>query len=319
MEFLKVGNLELSKNECKASEAVLHDIQVLTKTELRNKYKGEASSHSNMKDRCNKGKGILDPRFEYFSCFLAQMGVRSKSKYTLDRINNQDKNYSPENCRWADKKTQNSNKGNNVFLTYNEMTQTIADWAKQTNQKSSKLYKRHSSGWTDEETITGIKKTLIDDIKSGTCWPEQKWDFWESRYQEYMSESKPYISRVGFLFDESKKLADMHSNRGLLYAEEYNPYEDNPNLNFKAETCQFQYEKFTKFYTLAKEYVLHDEKMKCFLTNFKNSKDIERKRYLNCNPPPFTIKTLSQKLTLIEENCRKGIALSKTEHGVLPK
>ncbi|MBO7715864.1 MAG: hypothetical protein J6S85_20035 [Methanobrevibacter sp.] len=46
---------------------------------------------------------------------------------TLDRINN-DKGYSPENCRWATVYEQANNKRSNHLITYKGRTQTLAQW-----------------------------------------------------------------------------------------------------------------------------------------------------------------------------------------------
>lgn len=47
-----------------------------------------------------------------FEHFLEDMGARPEG-YTLDRIDN-DKDYSPDNCRWADLLTQTCNRRTNI-------------------------------------------------------------------------------------------------------------------------------------------------------------------------------------------------------------
>lgn len=51
---------------------------------------------------------------------------------TIDRIDN-NKGYSPENCRWVTMEVQQNNKRNNRLITYKGKTQTMAQWSKELN------------------------------------------------------------------------------------------------------------------------------------------------------------------------------------------
>lgn len=46
---------------------------------------------------------------------------------TIDRIDN-DKGYSPENCRWADHETQCRNRASNINITIGNATKTLTEW-----------------------------------------------------------------------------------------------------------------------------------------------------------------------------------------------
>lgn len=100
-------------------------------------------------------RGItVDPRWENFQNFLADMGERPEGM-TLDRID-PDKGYSLDNCRWADWDTQVINRRSTKhFATYEGRTQTLADWSKETGISYSTLRHRIANrGWSAERALT---------------------------------------------------------------------------------------------------------------------------------------------------------------------
>lgn len=76
---------------------------------------------------------------------------------SLDRIDN-DGDYSPENCRWADNVTQGRNRRTNISLTYKGTTLTLAEWAERTGLYYTTLLERFRKGWTPEEIIETPKR-----------------------------------------------------------------------------------------------------------------------------------------------------------------
>jgi len=80
-----------------------------------------------------------------------------KTGLTIDRIDN-NKDYSPDNCRWVDMKTQSNNKRNNVYIEMNGKTQTLAQWCEEYNVPYSRVRIRlQVMGWSLQDALTTPK------------------------------------------------------------------------------------------------------------------------------------------------------------------
>lgn len=72
---------------------------------------------------------------------------------TIDRINvNGD--YSPENCRWITMKAQSNNKRDNIRLTCEGATLTVAQWAEKFGVTPGALHYRIHQGWDEKRVLT---------------------------------------------------------------------------------------------------------------------------------------------------------------------
>jgi len=101
-----------------------------------------------------RGITVCERWIESFDNFLADMGKRPDSTYSLERKNNNGP-YSPDNCEWATKTTQVRNRECTVSVTYNGETKTLAEWAEQLGMKLQSLRTRlYQYGWAVERAFT---------------------------------------------------------------------------------------------------------------------------------------------------------------------
>lgn len=111
-----------------------------------------------------KGIGVCE---EWDNSFIAFKDWSLSNGYkvglTIDRIDS-NKDYSPDNCRWVDYKTQNNNLSNNHLITYNGETHSVYDWASRLNMKQNTLAERIRRGWSVERALTYPVKH-----KKGVC------------------------------------------------------------------------------------------------------------------------------------------------------
>jgi hypothetical protein len=133
----------------------LLDCHTLPATELRRRYRAEANTHRNMHHRAKTQGRKVHPAFKVFSDFLTHVGPRPCPGATLDRIDNSDLEYAPGKVRWADKRTQNSNKGDSLLFYYSRTgdTYTASRLAKLRKVSPGAIRKRKQRGWTDDEIV----------------------------------------------------------------------------------------------------------------------------------------------------------------------
>lgn len=123
-----------------------------------------------MKRRCSNdksphyknygGRGItVSPEWQAsFAQFLIDMGPRPVN-YTLERIEN-DKGYSKENCKWATRKENNSNRRSVRFYEFNGLRVTAKELSKHSAVSYRRLLKRLDAGWELNEAINKPAKVI---------------------------------------------------------------------------------------------------------------------------------------------------------------
>ena len=119
----------------------------------RCKYKNRAGSKyyvlKNIKV-CNEWT-----KYEVFKKWSLDHGY--SDNLSIDRIDN-NKGYSPDNCRWVDSVVQNNNKSNNIVITINGENHTMTEWCRMYKINPSTMCGRVHLGWEGKKLlIKGIK------------------------------------------------------------------------------------------------------------------------------------------------------------------
>jgi hypothetical protein len=116
-----------------------------------------------MRDRCLNvnskdypswgGRGItINPRWDLFENFFADMGKRPSPQHTLDRKDNNGP-YSKKNCRWATRSEQQLNTRRNHLVTLRGETLPLVVWARRLGLSWSLLDGRLRAGWSEEKIL----------------------------------------------------------------------------------------------------------------------------------------------------------------------
>lgn len=76
-----------------------------------------------------------------------------KDYLSIDRINDNG-DYEPNNCRWANRTTQQNNMRSNHLITFHGDTLTLSEWARKINIPYSTILNRAFRSWSVERMLT---------------------------------------------------------------------------------------------------------------------------------------------------------------------
>ncbi len=99
-----------------------------------------------------RGIAVCDRWRNSFEDFVRDMGQKPTPLHQLDRIDNNG-SYTPDNCRWATRKTQMNNRRNNYPLTINGVTMNLQDWCDAYGKRHGVVWNRLQDGWSPERAL----------------------------------------------------------------------------------------------------------------------------------------------------------------------
>lgn len=105
-----------------------------------------------------RGICVCDEWSEYipFATWARENGYTDNLSIERKDVNG---NYEPSNCTWVTRKAQQNNKRNNHYITYNNETHTISEWAEIANMSYGTFNSRIQRGWDISRAInTPLRK-----------------------------------------------------------------------------------------------------------------------------------------------------------------
>lgn len=124
----------------------------LSKTAIYKLYRGikRRCYNSHEHNYCNYGGRGITMCEEWRNDFIQFYNWALENGYEkglqIDRIDN-NKGYSPENCRFSTAKEQANNRRSNIVIEYEGETQTLTQWCEQFNFNYDCIRQRIAKGW----------------------------------------------------------------------------------------------------------------------------------------------------------------------------
>lgn len=140
--FSAITSKHLKSNE--KLYGIWADMKRRTKTETRKDFKYYGGRGIKV---CNE----WDNDFEAFYKWACDNGYADG--LDIDRKDN-DKDYTPQNCRWVTHKKNCSNKSDNRHIMVDGVTKTLSEWADCSNINQNTLLQRLKRGWSIEKALT---------------------------------------------------------------------------------------------------------------------------------------------------------------------
>lgn len=137
-----------------------------------NKQTAEYTAWMMMRARCNNpnakrfdrygGRGIrVCYRWETgegglggYECFLADMGRKPSPKHSIDRYPDNDGNYEPGNCRWANYNQQARNRSDTVIVESDGESISLADACEELGVSYRRVRGRMDRGWSFQRAVS---------------------------------------------------------------------------------------------------------------------------------------------------------------------
>ena len=155
ISYLKSGHT----TSCGCLVKEMHTTHSLSKSRLYNIHQGMIArcfreNHFAYRDYGGRGITVCDKwKNDFMSFYEWAIENGYCEDLTIDRID-VNGNYEPSNCRWVTKAEQSRNSRKNVYFTYNGITKTTSEWARELHIPITTLNRRIKQNRPLEEIIS---------------------------------------------------------------------------------------------------------------------------------------------------------------------
>ena len=102
---------------------------------------------------CDKWLNYENFKNDMYELYIEHCRLLGEKNTTIERID-VNRNYCPENCRWATWTEQGNNTTNNVFIEYKGNRLTISQWSRKLGMKRNTLsFRLFKSKWSVEKSF----------------------------------------------------------------------------------------------------------------------------------------------------------------------
>lgn len=174
--FISVRAYSLANGDTQSCGCLHSEIMRTRNTTHNKSFSPEYNSWCGMIQRCTnpnshkystyggRGISVCERWLNSFENFYVDMGPKPGAEYTIDRENNNG-HYEPNNCRWATKMEQSSNRSNNILIEgFDGVKTTLSQAARDNGLSFCTLKYRLNKGMTINKALT----TPIDKSKQGS-------------------------------------------------------------------------------------------------------------------------------------------------------
>lgn len=163
------------------------ELRIRTKTKHGAAKKGRLTQEyiawTAMKGRCRYKSHISYSRYggrgvtvckewvDDFEAFLTHIGPAPGPEYSLDRIDSE-RDYEPGNVRWATQYEQQRNRRDNIWVTIDDQSMILKDWARELGVDYKLASARIISGWDPVRALLKPPKRNLEDSEGQGLRPD---------------------------------------------------------------------------------------------------------------------------------------------------